>query len=51
MAWSFSISFKSDEFDRLQEKYPDCESTKELQQTVKEEMKKAILSTEEDSRV
>lgn len=45
MAWSFSISFKSHEFDELQDRY-DCESTKDLQQAVKQDMKDAVLEGE-----
>ena len=42
MGWQFSISFNSEQMDRLREKY-EHESTKDLKDTLKEKMKDAAL--------
>ena len=42
MAWQFSISFSAEEEDSIRQSY-DYESTMDLQDTIKQRMKKAVL--------
>lgn len=43
MAWQFSISFSADEEDHIRDTYPH-DSTADLQDTVKQQMKDAVLT-------